>query len=179
MGGAPFVREWKFTEDYFPPHVISDPTQWYEAWDLLYATSLCGNVPSASDLPGAKLTARLIVSPSKAHVSTTITLAPDTDKPTLRTTSTPRKGARAKPGDTIKIRMEASEEYVDRQREGWQTGAKKLQLIDQGPNPVVTPHWEGDQMRAGPRWYGRSARRDAHPQWPRRFDAAARAPARA
>ena len=25
---------------------------------------------------------------------------------------------------------------------------KKLQLIDEGPNPVVTPRWEGDQMRA-------------------------------
>ena len=104
-------------------------------------------LPGGSDLPGAPLAISFVSANPAARATKTLTLKPDTEKPTLKTTSTPRKGARVKPGDTIKVRMEASEEYADR-RMNWQTGVKKIQLIDESPNPVVTPHWEAT---GGPR----------------------------
>ena len=103
-------------------------------------------LPGGSDLPGAPLVISFVSANPAARATKTLTLRPDTEKPTLKTTSTPRKGTKVKPGDTIKVRMEASEEYSDT-RVGWQTGVKKIQLIDEGPNPVVTPRWEGAEMR--------------------------------
>ena len=144
MGGAPHVFEFTSTLAIFPPPMIDNPNNWHD-WYLY--DNLCDAVPSASDLPGAKLTVRLISYMSTTDIATTITLSPDTEKPTLKTTSTPPKGTKVKPDDTIKVRMEASEEYGD-SRKGWQTGVKKLQLIDEGPNPVVTPHFENT---GGPR----------------------------
>lgn len=145
MGGAPYVYEVQWTLEYFSPNTLPNPSHWISRFGPI--PTLCSGVPSASDLPGAKLTARLITYDSNADASTTVSLSPDTDKPTLNTTSTPPKGTKVKPGDTIKIRLEASEEY-SQDRRGWQTGVKKLQLIDESPKPVVTPHWEGGQPRA-------------------------------
>jgi hypothetical protein len=118
-----------------------------DGFDYIFDVRPC-DLAGGSDLPGAKLTVTYIPPPSMPlfRMQTVLTLAPDKDKPTLKTTSTPRKGTKVKPGDTIKVRMEASEEY-NNPRYGWQTGVKKIQLIDEGPNPVVTPRWEGAQMR--------------------------------
>ena len=140
------MREFESTLEYLPPMIVENPNDWHN-WDPLYGFELCATVPSASDLPGAKITAQLISYDSKADVSSTIILTPDTEKPTLNTSSTPRKGTKVKAGDTIKVRMEASEEYTST-RSGWQTGVKRIQLIDEGPNPVVVPRWEGIGMRA-------------------------------
>jgi hypothetical protein len=83
-------------------------------------------LPGGSDLPGARFEATF-TSRTAANTLIMITLSPVTEKPTLKTTSTPPKGTKVKPGDTIKIRMEASEEY-NHPRLGWQTGVKKIQL---------------------------------------------------
>ena len=115
-------------------------------WRNVFDVRPC-SLAGGSDLPGAQLTVAFRDGDPAPDASWVMTLAPDKDKPTLTTTSTPRKGTKVKPGDTIKIRMEASEEYAPA-RLNWQTGVKKLQLIDEGPNPVVTPHWEGTEMRA-------------------------------
>lgn len=144
MGGAPYVREFMPTLSDFPPPIVDNPNNWHGHYMF---HPLCEVIPSASDLPGAKLTVRLISYESTADVSTTITLSPDTEKPTLTTTSTPRKGSRVKPGDTIRVRMEASEEY-NTYRNGWQTGVKKIQLIDESRNQVVPGHFENT---GGPR----------------------------
>ncbi len=95
-----------------------------------------------SDLPGAKLTVAYQPLPRTASAATfAMTLAPDKDKPTLKTTSTPQKGTMVKPGDTIKVRMEASEEY-NAARYDWQAGVKKMQLTDESRGQVVPPIWE-------------------------------------
>jgi hypothetical protein len=103
-------------------------------------------LPGGSDLPGAKLTISFVSANPAARRTETLTLRPDTEKPTLKTTSTPRKGTKVKPGDQINIRMEASEEYSD-VRTNWQSGVKKLQLTDESRSQVVPPYWEGAEMR--------------------------------
>ena len=104
-------------------------------------------LPAGSDLPGAPLAISFVSANPAARATKTLTLRPDTEKPTLKTTSTPRKGTKVKTGDTIKVRMEASEEYGDT-RMGWQTGVKKIQLTDESRNQVVPPHFEAT---GGPR----------------------------
>jgi len=104
-------------------------------------------LPGGSDLPNAALAISFVSANPAARAARTMTLGPDTEKPTLKTTSTPRKGTKVKPGDTIKVRMEASEEYSD-PRIGWQTGVKKIQLTDESRNQVVPPHFENS---GGPR----------------------------
>ena len=104
-------------------------------------------LPGGSDLPGAPLAISFVSANPAARATETLTLRPDTEKPTLKTTSTPRKGTKVKTGDTIKVRMEASEEYGDT-RMGWQTGVKKIQLTDESRNQVVPPHFEAT---GGPR----------------------------
>ena len=104
-------------------------------------------LPGGSDLPGAPLAISFVSANPAARATKTLTLRPDTEKPTLKTTSTPRKGTKVKTGDTIKVRMEASEEYGDT-RMGWQTGVKKIQLTDESRNQVVPPHFEAT---GGPR----------------------------
>jgi hypothetical protein len=104
-------------------------------------------LPGGSDLPGAPLAISFVSANPAARATKTLTLRPDTEKPTLKTTSTPRKGTKVKTGDTIKVRMEASEEYGDT-RMGWQAGVKKIQLTDESRNQVVPPHFEAT---GGPR----------------------------
>lgn len=106
----------------------------------IFTVRLCG-LDGGSDLPGAKLTVSFQSDARPANTSRMLTLAPDKDKPTLKTTSTPSKGTKVKPGDTINVRMEASEEY-NSTRYGWQTGVKKIQLTDESRNQVVPPLWE-------------------------------------
>jgi hypothetical protein len=141
MGGAPFAQEFESTTRFFPPDPIANPSVWFPG--VYPYHPLCDDVPSASDLPGAKLTVRLISYDSTADTSTTLTLAPDTDKPSLKTTSVPPKGTRVKAGGTIKVRMDASEEY-GATRHGWQTGVKKILLRDESKNQNVSPHFENN-----------------------------------
>jgi hypothetical protein len=104
-----------------------------------------------SDLPGATLGVGFFSAGRQnlaAEGSAQFTLAPDTEKPTLKTTSNPRKGTRVKAGDQIRVRMEASEEYGEH-RTGWQSGVKKIQLRDESLNRDVPPHYEDNgPMRA-------------------------------
>ena len=104
-------------------------------------------LPGGSDLPNATLAISFVSANPAARAARTMTLGPDTERPTLKTTSTPRKGTKVKPGDTIKVRMEASEEYSDT-RLGWQTGVKKIQLHDESLGRDVPPHFENT---GGPR----------------------------
>ncbi|MFM9849170.1 MAG: hypothetical protein ACKVP3_18660 [Hyphomicrobiaceae bacterium] len=120
----------------------------------IFTVRPCG-LDGGSDLPGAKLTVSFQSDARPANTSRMLTLAPDKDKPTLKTTSTPSKGTKVKPGDTINVRMEASEEY-NSTRYGWQTGVKKIQLTDESRNQVVPPLWEaaGDPRAHAPRSSG-------------------------
>jgi hypothetical protein len=105
------------------------------------------NLPAGSDLPGAKLTVTFDSRNRAANKTETLTLAPDMEKPTLKTTSQPPKGTKVNPGDRIIVRMEASEEYGDARR-GWQSGIKKIQLRDESLNRDVPPyHVDNGPMR--------------------------------
>ena len=143
MGGAPLAQEFQSTTRFFPPELIDNPGVWFPGVYPIYP--LCDVVPSASDLPGANLTVRLISYNSTADVSTILTLAPDTDKPSLKTTSVPPKGTKVKAGSTIKVRMDASEEY-GATRENWQTGVKKIWLRDESRNQYVSPQFENNGL---------------------------------
>jgi hypothetical protein len=115
------------------------------------------DLPGGSDLPDAKLAISFVSANPAARVAKTILLGPDTEKPSLKTTSVPPKGSKVKPGATIKVRMEASEEYSD-DRLYWQTGVKKILLRDESRNQDMPGHFESSgapqpcRQKAWKRW---------------------------
>jgi hypothetical protein len=106
-----------------------------------YDLEVC-SLPNASDLPGARFRLKFTANDPAANLAYVTTLARDTEKPTLTTTSVPRKGTKVSAGDRIRVRMEASEEYVEGTRTGWQTGIKRIQLRDESRGEDVVPHFE-------------------------------------
>ncbi|MBX9777508.1 MAG: hypothetical protein K2Y71_24270 [Xanthobacteraceae bacterium] len=99
------------------------------------------DLPLGSDLPGANVTFSFVSANKAARAVQTLALTPDKEKPTLTTTSKPDKGTRVVAGQTIVVRMHASEQY-GADRLGWQGGIKKIQLRDESANRDVAPHWE-------------------------------------
>jgi len=106
-------------------------------------------LPNGTDLPNATLNLSFVSPNPAARASQAVTLSPDDEKPTLKTTSQPPKNTKVKPGDRIWVRMEASEQY-DSAHTGWQTGIQKIQLTDisRGQEVPVPPHSE---YTGGPR----------------------------
>ena len=130
------------------PTVVETPPDPFDpesGFRMLFDVEPCG-LGGGSDLPGAELTVKFVSELPEANASAVMVLAPDKDKPTLTTTSQPTNGTKVKPGDIIKIKMQASEEY-NNPRYNWQTGVKKVQLTDESRNQIVPPHFEGAEMR--------------------------------
>ena len=130
------------------PTVVLTPPDPFDpdtGFSTVFDVQPCG-LAGGSDLPGAELTVKFISETTAANTSSVLTLQADKDKPTLTTTSQPANGTKVKPGDAIKVKMRASEEYND-PRYNWQTGVKKIQLTDESRNQIVPPHFEGAEMR--------------------------------
>ena len=81
--------------------------------------------PAGSDLPGADVRVAFVSGNKSANATRAFTLAQDTEKPTLTTTSNPKRGTKVDSKQKIVVRMQASEQYGE-PRIGWQTGVKKI-----------------------------------------------------
>lgn len=90
-------------------------------------------LPDGSDLPGAKVDFSFVGVDPSASANASFTLGDDSDPPEVKVTSTPAVPSKVKPGDTISVQVDASEEYSEAPgavtRKSWQTGVKSIQIL--------------------------------------------------
>jgi hypothetical protein len=97
-------------------------------------------LPDGSDLPGANVDFSFAGADPSASAEAAFTLGDDGDPPEVKVTSTPAAPSTVKPGDTISVQVDASEEYSEAPgpvtSKSWQTGVDFSLLV--GADGAIT-----------------------------------------